>query len=385
MRHAEQIRIGRELLGHIDAGTTHLAGTIYRHNVSDYTCADQLAQERSDLFRRMPLNVGLSCLVPRPGDFLTLDHSGDPILLVRQRDGSLRAFLNVCRHRGAKVARADEGACGHASAFTCPYHAWSYGLDGRLLGRPDERSFPEYARENIRLSELPCVEQDGMIWVAATPGEGFDAHLGPAAEDIRAYGLAGYHHYETRVRECRFNWKVLVDTFLETYHLSTLHTETIHPIFFTNLTTFDAMGRHLRMVGARRTIKALRDLPENEWDVIRHTVIVYVLFPNTVFIVQGDHIETWHVHPAPDDPNRCTMRISLYTPEPAETESARRHWDNNFNLLMRTVEAEDFPVGEDMQRGFRSPAQSHIVFGRNEPALAHFHSQVKDALGLPAS
>ena len=384
MRHAEQIRIGRELLGHIDAGTTHLAGTIYRHNVSDYTCADQLAQERSDLFRRLPLNVGLSCLVPLPGDFLTLDHSGDPILLVRQRDGSLRAFLNVCRHRGAKVARADEGACGHASAFTCPYHAWSYGLDGRLLGRPDERSFPEYPKENIRLPELPCVERDGMIWVAATPGEDIDAHLGPAAEDIRAYGLAGYHHYETRVREGRFNWKVLVDTFLETYHLSTLHTETIHPIFFTNLTAFDAMGRHLRMVGARRTIKALRDLPENEWDVIRHTVIVYVLFPNTVFIVQGDHIETWHVHPAPDDPNRCTMRISLYTPDPAETDSARRHWDNNFNLLMRTVEEEDFPVGEDMQRGFRSPAQSHIVFGRNEPALAHFHSQVKDALGLPA-
>ena len=331
----------------------------------------------------MPLAIGLSCLLPEPGDFLAHDHSGDPMLFVRQKDGGLRGFLNVCRHRGAKLAQG----CGQASAFACPYHAWTYGLDGKLLSRPDEQSFTGVEKSASGLVEIPCIERDGIVWASATPGGSLDldAHLGPVGRDLAAYGLAGYRHYETRERRQSFNWKLLVDTFLETYHLSTLHYETIHPIFFTNLCAFDPMGRHLRMTGARRTIEDMRGQPEADWDVIRHTVIVYVLFPNTVFIVQGDHIETWHVFPVPGEPDRCIMRISLYTPEPALTDSARRHWDNSFNLLMRTVEEEDFPVGEDMQRGFHSLAQSHITFGRNEPALAHFHAQVRDALGLEAA
>ena len=383
MERAEQIRVGHRLLAHLDAKSTDRTDEVFRLGVEDYTCRDQLASEEQAFFRRMPLAIGLSCLLPEPGDFLAHDHSGDPMLFVRQRDGSLHGFLNVCRHRGAKLARG----CGHASAFSCPYHAWTYGLDGKLLSRPDEQSFSGVEKATSGLVQIPCIERDGVIWASATPGGDLDldAHLGPVAGDLAAYGLAGYHHYETRERSRSFNWKLLVDTFLETYHLSTLHRETIHPIIHTNLCAFDAMGRHLRMTGARRTIEEMRGQAEADWDVIRHTVIVYVLFPNTVFLVQGDHIETWHVYPAPGDPDRCNMRISLYTPEPPLTDGARRHWDNNFDLLMRTVEGEDFPVGEDMQRGFHSLAQSHVTFGRNEPALAHFHAQVRDALGLEAA
>ena len=121
------------------------------------------------------------------------------------------------------------------------------------------------------LVQIPCVERDGVIWASATPGGDLDldAHLGPVTRDLAAYGLAGYHHYETRERSRSFNWKLLVDTFLETYHLSTLHTETIHPIIHTNLCAFDAMGRHLRMTGARRTIEEMRGQAEADWDVIR--------------------------------------------------------------------------------------------------------------------
>ena len=124
------------------------------------------------------------------------------------------------------------------------------------------------------------------------------------------------------------------------------------------------------MVAARRTIDQLRAIPQDAWNVIPLIAGIYVLFPNTVFILQGDHVETWHVYPSGDGVNEATMRVSFYTPEPPMTEKARLHWDRNFKLLMDTVELEDFPLAEGIQRGFHSPAQEAIHFGRNEPALA---------------
>ena len=114
----------------------------------------------------------------------------------------------------------------------------------------------------------------------------------------------------------------------------------------------------------------------------RHSLLaaIYVLFPNTVFIMQGDHVETWHMFPAGDGTDESVMYVSLYTPEPAASDSARRHWDRNMDLLINTVEKEDFPLAEGVQRGFYSGAQDAIVFGRNEPALQHFHKSVKSAL-----
>ena len=123
----------------------------------------------------------------------------------------------------------------------------------------------------------------------------------------------------------------------------------------------------------------MRGQPEADWDVYYHTAIVYVLFPNTVFIFQRDHVESWHMFPG-EQPDRCSMYVSLYIPEPVTSDSAKRHWDNNFNLLMATVELQDFPTCEGMQRGFLSGAQDAIVFGRNEPALQHFHRSVTAAL-----
>ena len=105
--------------------------------------------------------------------------------------------------------------------------------------------------------------------------------------------------------------------------------------------------------------------------------MLYVLFPNTVFLFQRDHVETWHMFPGAGV-DECLMYVSLYIPEPAVSDSAKRHWDNNFNLLMATVELQDFPTCEGMQCGFLSGAQDSIVFGRNEPALIHFHEQIAE-------
>ena len=110
--------------------------------------------------------------------------------------------------------------------------------------------------------------------------------------------------------------------------------------------------------------------------------MIYVLFPNTIFLFQRDHVETWHMFPG-ERVDSCAMYVSLYIPEPVASDSAKRHWDNNFDLLMATVEYEDFPTCEGMQKGFLSGAQDSIVFGRNEPALQHFHRGVTASLAEP--
>jgi phenylpropionate dioxygenase-like ring-hydroxylating dioxygenase large terminal subunit len=383
MLRQDQVEQARKLLDYLASRTTATAEGVYHNVVSDYTCPQQLAREREVFFRRGPFTIGLSGLVPSPGDYMTHDYAGVPVLLVRQADGTLRAFLNVCRHRGARVA---EGSGQGAPGFSCPYHGWSYGPDGQLLSRPDERSFAEIDKATRGLRALPVVEKYGMIWLSPTPGASFDldARLGGLERDLAAYGLGTYSHYETRVLRRRINWKVVVDTFLEVYHLAVLHPTTVGTILYTNLATFDAFGRNLRMIAARRGIERLREMPEAEWELIPYSAVVCVLFPNTVFVMQGDHVETWHVFPAGDSADECVMYASLYIPEPALTDSARRHWDRNMDLLMATVEKEDFPLSEGMQRGFHSGAQAEVLFGRNEPALQHFHKSVKTALAEAA-
>jgi len=383
MERQQQVEQARKLLDYLRSRTTAMADGVYRQPVIEYTCHRQLAREREAFFRRGPLFIGLSCLLPAAGDYLTHDYSGVPLLLLRQENGSVRAFLNVCRHRGARLVN---GTGKGARDLTCAYHGWCYGLDGKLLARPDERSFAEVDKATRGLRELAVTEKYGMIWVSPAPGQTFDidACLSGVERDFATYRLDTYHHYETRVLRRRINWKVVVDTFLETYHLSVLHPSTVNPILHSNLGTFDAYGRNLRLIAARRTIEKLRELPESEWNLIPYSAVIYVLFPNNVFVMQGDHLETWHVYPAGDNPDESVMYASLYTPELAATESARRHWDRNMDLLMATVEKEDFPLSEGMQRGFYSGAQEEVLFGRNEPSLQHFHKSVTAALAEDA-
>ena len=162
-----------------------------------------------------------------------------------------------------------------------------------------------------------------------------------------------------------------------------MHRTSVGPIFYSNVLAYDPFGLHLRGILPRKTITTLRQMPEQDWTLIPYTAIVYALFPNTIFVIQGDHVEVWP-YPLGDAVDECVMDVSLYTPEPATTEKALRHWDANWDLLLRTVNEEDFPISEGMQRGFLSGAQEYLTYGRNEPALIHYHRSLRQALALAA-
>ena len=224
-----QIGLLERLLHHVDGATTHLADAPWRNDVSVYTDATHLAREQAILFRQHPLLMGFASEWPGPGAFRTDDFAGVPILVARARDGKLRAFLNVCRHRGAKVAQG----CGKARVFSCPYHAWTYDLSGKVIGIPDERCFPGVRAERGSLTELPLCEKHGLVWVIPTPtadasaGFDIDPWLGGLGPELASFGFGGWSFYDKRVIPESMNWKILVDTFHEGYHIGFLHKESL--------------------------------------------------------------------------------------------------------------------------------------------------------------
>jgi phenylpropionate dioxygenase-like ring-hydroxylating dioxygenase large terminal subunit len=386
MKHATQVALTRRFLAHIDRQSTDLAAHVSFNTPHVYVDNDHFAREKSLLFARRPLLVGLSCQIPTPGDFLTEDFAGIPVLVTRAQDGRARAFMNVCRHRGSRLESETMG-CGRQK-FTCPYHAWSYNLEGRLVGVPDASTFGDIERDEYGLVPLPVDECNGLIWVRHTPrGEAFNAEALLGADlsaEIAAYDLSTWHHYETRRLDYAMNWKGVIDTFLEVYHFGKLHRASIASIFYDNLVLFDAFGRNLRMSAARRSIELVRERETQSEDLLVHMAHVYVLFPNAVLVRQGEQIETWRVYPGAT-PDSCRMVVSMFIPQPAQSDSARRHWDNNMNLLLNTVLDEDFPVGANIQKNFHSGAQTQVTYGRNEPALAHYHQMLREVLAVSAA
>ena len=378
MQQHTQIALARELLRHIDAGTKALADGVARNRGRVYTDPDRLAREWS-MIRSVPQFFGLSCRLPAPGSFLTDDETGIPVLLVRGEDGRVRAFLNACRHRGARVASGEGSG---RRRFACPYHGWTYDCGGRLVGVPDRESFAGLDLAGRDLVELPAAEHGGMLWSSLDPSGAFDlerflAGLGP---ELASYGFGGSVHYARRTLVRRLNWKMAIDTFLESYHFPVLHAESIHPLFLPNLSLFESFGPHLREIFPRRTITELRECPESGWDLITHCVIIYVLFPSTVIVMQGGHAEVWRIFPDADRTDASVIHLDFYIPEPADTDSARRHWDRNLDLVLHTVENEDFPTGEGIQRGFVANPRAEVVYGRNEPALQHWQRTLADML-----
>ena len=282
MRPETRAELARRLRHYLDTGTTAMAEAMFPNPVSAYTSEERLALEKRVLFRAYPLLVGLSCRVAAPGDYLTDDDSGMPILLLRTAAGTLRAFANVCRHRGARVV---DGCGSGKRALSCPYHGWTYGLDGRLIDVPGEEGFAGLSREEHSLRPLPVVEKYGLVWVRPAPAApeatiDIDAHLGGLAPELASFGFERWHHFETRTLRPRINWKTAVDTFLEAYHLAALHQESVAPIFVGNLCASDGFGPHHRMIAVRRSFAELGDRGEAERDFLRHTIELYTLFPN---------------------------------------------------------------------------------------------------------
>jgi nitrite reductase/ring-hydroxylating ferredoxin subunit len=381
MHHLEQRALTRRLLDLKKARRNENHGQAIAISSSTYLDPDRHEAER-ELIAHSPMLVGLTQDIPEPGDFVTRDYGGLPILATRLSDGSVRAFANICRHRAAKLV----GSCnGRATKFSCPFHGWTYGADGELLALPDPTGFEDIDKDAIALQRLPVIERDGMIWLFAKGGS--DLELAEFADgfspDLASYDLAGAHHFETVEIDGAYNWKLGLDTFLEAYHFSSLHRDSIARVFVGNLTTFDAWPSMTRGVIARHSIDQLDDFAESDGLLLPHCAAIYVAMPGTLFFWQGDHYEIWRVFPG-DTPATSKLYFSLYAPQPIDSEKARAHWRANVDLAMSVINAEDFLMARQIQHNLDSGLTHETRFGSNEAGLIYYHSWLNAKLtGVP--
>ena len=191
--------------------------------------------EQQHLFAASWLFVGHESEWPEPGSYRLTSRSGAPIVVVRGEDGVLRAFYNSCRHRGAPVTR-DE--CGTGRRLTCQYHSWSYGTDGTLKGVPDSRSFVGLNKDDLGLIPVGCDTWDGWVFINEDPNASpLLDFLGPVAEQMAEINGPAMRAVGSRVHPLACNWKLMVDAFLEVYHVRTVHPDNAALLYNDQATT----------------------------------------------------------------------------------------------------------------------------------------------------
>jgi len=377
-REALERSLARRLLDHLENKTTDLADDVLELPTDVYLGAHH-DKEVEVLFLGQPLVLCLSGALPGPETYRTVDICGTPVLLVRDADGRVRSFANVCRHRGVRVA---DGA-GPVKKFTCPFHAWTYNLDGSLFRVPVSEAFEGMRFERKGLVELPVTEGYGLIVGRLRPGAGvdIDEFLGPElAGELAMLDFASWApHGETHVHEVAANWKVTLDTFRENYHFNFLHRKTLAKYAYGGVLTFDAFGPHLRNASALRSIDVLRDVPEAEWgDAAQHFSYQYQLFPNTAMTFDARHIELWQILPVA--PDRSSVIHTAYL-RPGLSDAERAKAVDMAPWICETVvDGEDFWVAARTEPGVRTGLLETVVFGRNEPAPQHLHRGFAAAL-----
>ena len=367
-------------LKHFNEGTTDQAPSQMQIPVTAYTDEAQFQAERQAVFFESPIAVALSLEIPKPGDFLTQTIMGKPLLLTRDKEGALHCFLNVCRHRGAKVCDAEKG---HQTRFSCPYHAWTYSNKGELIGVYGEDSFGEVDRASMGLVELPCDERSGVIFACLTPGEPLDLDnwLGEFAEKLAHQNLEHWHLYTERFLSGA-GWKATLDGYLEVYHHDSVHGKTVGPYTVGNLLVHDTWGAHQRMVIARKDITELNKTAPENWEAPESYIrVVHSVFPNlSISAILGGQCLIGFVYPGETSTTTVTRQLILSAEAPA-TDEEKATIESFSQMTLQAVRDEDYALVATVQGALHAGANDSFLIGKNEPAVQHYHRSIASICG----
>jgi phenylpropionate dioxygenase-like ring-hydroxylating dioxygenase large terminal subunit len=346
--------------------------------VSHYTSEERYRAECETLFRgKMPIIVGRSTDIPNAGDYLTFSETGVPLLIARGKEGKLKAYINVCRHRGTQIVSEEKGS--NKRSFTCPYHSWTYNLEGKLIGVPHEYGFNDCDKKELGLTELSVEEQFGFIRCIPAPAADPPFSIPESiVNDFKSYQPDTDITYDVRIVERNINWKLTIDTFLENYHVNHAHRQTIDQYFLDNICVCEQFGQHVRIVFPKKSILELEGMNSKDYpDIRKHANILYFIFPNTLILIEPDHISMSYVYPQSIDKTKV-VSYTLLQKYP-ETEKAKAYWAKNNDILYTALE-EDFDMAKLVQQGLHSKANEFLIHGRFEKGLRFFHQAIEEAL-----
>jgi len=357
---------------HIDHETTDLGDAPWREPVVHYRSEERFAAELEGVLRRQPTPFCPSAALSEPGSYIAREAAGIPLLAVRARDGQVRTFRNACRHRGTQVATGS----GCSMAFVCPYHGWSYGLDGGLRQVPHEHGFPGLDKSARGLVPVDTIERHGIVFVTqekpAFAEPGLDGVPSPLID--ASYRLAGAGE-----REVPANWKILVEGFLEGYHIRSTHRTTFYPVQFDNLNVVETFGQNSRIAYPYQAIHKLRTVAPAGRSAEGVLTYVYHLFPNVVVATFPGRMFLVVIEPLATD--RTLLVTYALTNRPEHDVDAQAASKRGAELV-DAGGVEDRAMACSIQRTLASGANEFFEFGRFEGAIVHFHRALHAALGL---
>jgi len=337
--------------------------------------------EKERIFGRCWLFAGHESEWPDSGSYRMMRRSGAAIVVVRGEDGVLRAFYNACRHRGAPVTR-DE--CGTARRLTCQYHSWSYGTDGILKGVPDSRSFVDLDKNSLGLTSVRCETWDGWVFISedadAAPLVEF---LGPVADQMSEINGTAMRAVGTQVHQLDCNWKLMVDAFLEVYHVRTVHPNNAALLYNDQSATVSMLPNgHSRLTVEKHD--DFRDFPmvseENDNPAVpllwRQTSTSFGIFPNLV--VPMDTGAFTFLCMWPTSATTTELELRWYAPAWAGEEVPSEHIDRM--SLFETVMAQDKANMAPIQDSVSSPGARPFQLGWHERLIHHFERAVDLAI-----
>ena len=373
MRRSEYLDLAERLLAHVENGTTDSAEAVKYIPVRNYLDPGRWQREMDQIFRRLPLLLALTNELREPGDYKAIDVVGVPVMIARGDDRIVRAFIRTCTHRGTILTDQGKGNC---DRFTCPYHGWTFDDRGALVGVAGRHKFGAIDVASRGLVELPIVERAGMIFVRLTPGAPIDieSYLGGMLAELESYGFENWHVYQQNELPTS-NWKVAHDGYLEGYHFSTLHPNTISKQIMNNIMAYDAYGPHQRVAFPTYKIKGLLEKAQEEWATEEGVSVVRTVFPNVSFAIGLRGGMMSQLLPGPTPETSRTIQNHIYPRLPA-TDEERAQIDASVKLFMYAVEKEDNWICDRIQRGLASGGNENFVFGRNELGLHRLHDWI---------
>ncbi len=383
MRHEKQVETLNKLLALREQGRDEeMLGEVVHIPVRNYTDPDIFEREMATAFSDYPMIAGHASSVREPGSYLLSDWDRFPYVVVRDRGGTLRAFLNVCRHRGARLVSGEED---RLKAFVCPYHGWAYGLDGSLRSVPKSYAFPGLDRCKYSLQELPVTERMGLVWVHPTSGAtiDLDSHLGAIGDDIEHFAIGDLVRYCKTSVTRNANWKLLLKTYLEGYHVPHLHRTTLAANFKKGVIAHYEHGPHIRMAAARTNILDVLDVEPESWRILDYASVYYLLFPNAFFIMHPDYVSINAFYPLAPDRTIWTHEM-LYRASRFQGERGQAALAKRFKFTNDVVfDQEDFAIAERVQEGLRYGPNEYHTLGTEEGLIGIFQQSI-DALIEPA-
>lgn len=365
----------RRIPAEADALVTPLEAT--RPNAI-FTGRQRFEAEQAGIFRRYPVPVTLSALLPEPGMVVAHEGYGIPLLISRTRSGEIRAFINACQHKGSKLLEDCEVRKG--GRLACPYHAWTYGIDGKLIGVARGEAFANLDKEERGLAELQAREWGGVVYVKLDrDGEADWSQLSTEiADDFTALGIPGAHVYGRRTFDLKANWKVVLEPFLEGYHVQRLHAASIGTLFQDAPTSVDMFGCNIRQVSGRIGYEpAMLDVDPDE-NIHKLVTHAYTAFPNCVVVTSQYYTSVMILMPR--DIDRTIVEYFMITPEAAATAKAAEVFERSFKLILDVFGNEDFRAAEISQAGLSAGVPKSTVYCGLEANIIHYYKALEALL-----